>query len=70
MIATKNFCGISNGSACTSKSYSPSYVLIAMGIPEEQVENSVRISWGPETSPAELEDEFEKLLMVAKNLAM
>ena len=45
MIATKNFCGISNGSACTSKSYSPSYVLIAMGIPEEQVENSVRISW-------------------------
>lgn len=70
MIATKNFCGISNGSACTSKSYSPSYVLIAMGIPEEQIENSVRISWGPETSQVELEDEFVKLLMVAKNLAM
>ena len=30
MISTKQFCGISNGSACTSKSYSPSYVLSAM----------------------------------------
>lgn len=46
MILTKQYCGISNGSACTSKSYSPSYVLLAMGVPVEQIENSVRISWG------------------------
>ena len=46
MISTKNYCGISNGSACTSKNYAPSYVLTAMGLSPERIENSVRISWG------------------------
>lgn len=49
MISTKQYCGLSNGSACTSKSYDPSYVLMAMGIPTEQIENSIRISWGADT---------------------
>ena len=44
MISSKQYCGVSNGSACTSKSYSPSYVLVAMGIPKEQIESSIRIS--------------------------
>ena len=46
MLSTKQYCGISNGSACNSKSYEPSYVLTAMGIPTEKIENTVRISWG------------------------
>lgn len=40
--------GISNGSACTSHSYAPSYVLEAMGLDEKRVASAVRISWGTE----------------------
>ena len=69
MISTKQYCGISNGSACTSKSYSPSYVLLAMGMPVEQIENSVRISWGADTDPVLLKVEFSKMLSMAKKLA-
>ena len=69
MILTKQYCGISNGSACTSKSYSPSYVLLAMGVPVEQIENSVRISWGADTDPDLLKAEFSKMLSMAKKLA-
>ena len=68
MISTKKYCGISNGSACTSKSYSPSYVLVAMGLPIERIENSIRISWGPETDLGQLSIDFEELLSVAKDL--
>lgn len=68
MISTKQYCGISNGSACTSKSYSPSYVLLAMGVPVEQIENSVRISWGADTDPILLKAEFSEMLSIAKEL--
>lgn len=69
MIMTKNYCGISNGSACNSSSYSPSYVLQAMGIPTEQIEDSVRISWGPETDFNSVQKEFSKLLSAVKKMA-
>ena len=62
MLATKQYCGISNGSACNSRFYTPSYVLTAMGLPEEQIENSIRISWGADTDSNKLQEEFEKLL--------
>lgn len=69
MISTKQFCGISNGSACTSKSYSPSYVLSAMGIDKNLIEASIRISWGPMTDKDEAVKNFEDLLIVAKQIA-
>lgn len=69
MLASKNYCGISNGSACTSKSYAPSYVLTAMGLPLERIENSIRISWGPDTDINLLKTDFKKLIEVAKMLA-
>ena len=68
MISSKQFCGISNGSACTSKSYSPSYVLSAMGIPVEQIESSVRISWGHGVDQDEVLNGFRALLNVAKQM--
>lgn len=68
MISTKQYCGLSNGSACTSKSYTPSYVLEAMGIPTEQIESSIRISWGPDTSIEYVADNFKELLKVAKQI--
>lgn len=46
MIATKQYCSISNGSACTSHDYSPSYVLKAMGLSEDRIESAIRLSWG------------------------
>ena len=68
MISSKQFCGISNGSACTSKSYSPSYVLSAMGIPVEQIESSVRISWGHGVDQDEVLNGFRALINVAKQM--
>lgn len=69
MITTKKYCGVSNGSACTSSSYSPSYVLLAMGVPTEQIENSIRISWGPETDLNSVKEEFSKVLNAVKEMA-
>jgi cysteine desulfurase len=47
MMATRDMVAISNGSACTSASYTPSHVLRAMGLDDERIESAVRISWGP-----------------------
>ena len=46
MLATKQYCSISNGSACNSNSYSVSYVLKAMGLGDEVIRNSIRIRFG------------------------
>ncbi|MDY0165543.1 MAG: cysteine desulfurase DndA [Thermoguttaceae bacterium] len=46
MVALKSTMAISNGSACTSSSYTPSHVLTAMGLEQEAIESSVRMSWG------------------------
>jgi cysteine desulfurase len=69
MLSSKQYCSISNGSACTSKDYSPSYVLEAMGIPADEIENSIRVSWGPDLSEEEFRKNLGKLLEVVKNLA-
>lgn len=70
MLSSKEFCSISNGSACNSNSYEPSFVLQAMGIPDENIENSVRVSWGPSCDIKEIEDSFTSLLNVVKLLAL
>lgn len=60
MMATRNEISISNGSACTSSAYKPSHVLLAMGIDEQTIESSVRISWGASGSavPADILTKF------------
>ena len=45
IVAVKDLVAISNGSACTSQSYTPSHVLKAMGMPREQIQGALRISW-------------------------
>lgn len=45
MLAWRDLVEVSNGSACTSSSYTPSHVLTAMGLPEENVRGAVRLSW-------------------------
>ena len=45
MVALKDVAAVSNGSACTSQSYSPSHVLEAMGLPEDDISGAIRVSW-------------------------
>jgi len=45
IVALKDMIAISNGSACTSSSYTPSHVLKAMGMTDDQANSCVRISW-------------------------
>ena len=68
MLATKQYLSISNESACNSKSYEPSYVLKAMGLKDDDLYDSVRMSWGPQTDPDAVEENWKKLLMVVKSL--
>ena len=68
MLSSKQYCSISNGSACTSKSYAPSYVLTAMGLPVDRIEKSIRISWGHSENVDDLIEDFKRMLEVAKSL--
>tara|TARA_R110002096_G_scaffold61399_3_gene152591 strand:- start:2187 stop:3314 length:1128 start_codon:yes stop_codon:yes gene_type:complete len=45
MLALKGQIAISNGSACTSTSYTPSHVLKAMELSDEEIEGALRLSW-------------------------
>jgi len=63
MLATKQYCAVSNGSACNSHSYKPSHVLSAMGLDTEIIESSIRISWGPN---CKIGNEFTSLINIAK----
>jgi cysteine desulfurase len=45
IVALKDLIAISNGSACTSSSYTPSHVLKAMGMSDDEANGCIRISW-------------------------
>jgi cysteine desulfurase len=45
ILKIKELISISNGSACTSNSYRPSHVMLAMGLSEEQAQETLRFSW-------------------------
>lgn len=68
MLSSKEYCGISNGSACTSKSYDLSYVLKAMGMDDAEIEDSIRISWGPDLDKTKVIDGVMELINVAGTL--
>ncbi|MCC9654583.1 aminotransferase class V-fold PLP-dependent enzyme [Rhodopirellula sp. JC737] len=54
MMALREVVSVSNGSACTSSSYQPSHVLVAMGLSEVAANESIRLSWSGElTVPIE-----------------
>lgn len=45
MISTKEYFALSNGSACTSHDYKSSHVLVSMGLKDDIIESTIRISW-------------------------
>lgn len=55
MVLWKDEVAISNGSACTSASYTPSHVLTAMGMPSQAIAGTVRMSWSHDTTLPDLE---------------
>lgn len=63
-LAVKDHYAFSNGSACNSGSHTPSYVLAAMGLPEERITEAVRISWDHNTVV-----DFQALVDYIKSMA-
>lgn len=57
---------VSLGSACTSTSTNPSHVLLAMGLEKEEVDNSIRFSFGKKSQKEEMEKLAEVILSLYK----
>ena len=65
IVGLKDLVAISNGSACTSSSYTPSHVLKAMGMSDDEANSCVRISWShltPELNWHAVADRIRSLL--------
>jgi cysteine desulfurase len=61
MMSLKNI-AVSSGSACTSGSLEPSYVITALGVPEEMVHTAIRIGFGRYTTMEEVKIATEKFI--------
>lgn len=46
MVRLKDVVAVSSGSACTTADPEPSHVLLAMGIPSELIESTIRFGLG------------------------
>ena len=61
ILVLKDDICISNGSACTSTSYTPSHVLIAQGLSKDEAMSSVRISWSHFNTTEDMNFLIEKI---------
>ncbi len=64
IVALKDLVAISNGSACTSSSYTPSHVIKAMGYGDDEANEAIRLSWCHMTP----EVDWEELAARVRNL--
>lgn len=67
LMALKDIC-LSSGSACTSASLEPSYVLRAMGLDDENAHSSLRFGIGRFTTEEEVDYVCEKIIKVVNRL--
>jgi cysteine desulfurase len=61
IVALKDIVAVSNGSACTSQKYEPSHVLVAAGIPKEQIDGALRFSWSHLTDDVPWDEVAQRL---------
>ena len=59
---------VSSGSACSSGSLEPSYVLLSIGVPIEVAHGSIRFSFGKNNTLEEAKYTVEKLIQTVKTL--
>lgn len=67
LLALKDI-AVSSGSACTSASLEPSYVLRAMGVPDALAQSALRFSFGRFTSEEDVDAAASLLLKVVRAL--
>ncbi len=68
LLMAFNRIAVSNGSACTSALVEPSFVLKALGVPDELAHASVRFSLGRFTSEADIEEAIRHVREVVERL--
>lgn len=68
MIMAIKDMAVSSGSACTSASLEPSYVLRALGVSEENAHSSLRIGIGRFTTEQEIDYATEKIIASVEKL--
>lgn len=67
MMGIKNLC-VSSGSACTSASLEPSYVLRALGVTEDLAHTSLRLGLGRFTTEEEVDAAVDEIVTQVKKL--
>jgi len=63
-----NELAVSSGSACTSASLEPSYVLRALGVGDDLAHSSIRFGMGRFTTVEEIDYVAEKMIAAVKRL--
>jgi len=54
IVSLRGRVAVSTGSACNSTKHSPSHVLLAMGMNEDRIRSSIRVSWSAHHTPQEM----------------
>ncbi len=67
MLDMQGICA-SSGSACTAGSVEPSHVLMALGLPEEIANGSIRFTLGADTTREDIDTTIEKLAEIVQKL--
>ncbi len=67
LLDAKGIC-VSTGSACSSKTLEPSYVLLSIGLPHEVAHGSIRVSIGKHNTKEEVDYLIEAMVEVVNKL--